>query len=313
VQRGCAPHLRSRSEGLPKDAYHCSTVRVLPGRKLAHCSLLSAAVTTLMTLGVDGTSFGQANLAFEVAAIKPNRSDTPPTSRFPLGSGDAFVPGGVFVAINQPLITYLRFAFRSATLEGLPSWVSVERFDIDARAAGSPSKDEMRRMMETLLKERFGLAIHTERRAGTGLALRMVKKGALGPKLRRADPKSCNESSASSALIPCGRIGPSPASESGRLRISGRSISLGRLAAMLTNSATGIDRPVFDETALSGLFDLDIEWTADADNLSDLTKIEAVDLTFSQALQDQLGLKLIATTGTVEVLRVDRVDRPTAD
>ncbi len=287
----------------------------------AHRAALIAVATASIMLGAGGSLAGQGistltaprNLAFEVAAVKPNRSDNPPTSRFPLGIGDAFTPGGYFLATNQPLISYLRFAFKVANFERLPSWVSVERFDIEARASGMPSKDEMRVMMQALLEERFGLAVHNERRAARGLALILVKPGVLGPNLRPADSSRCDASGTSRDLIPCGRIGPSAASTPTRLHITGRSISLARLAAFVTNPATGIDRPVFDRTALSGLFDVDLDWTADPDAVSDGTKPDLADLTFGQALHDQLGLQMRAADGTVDVICVDRIQRPTSD
>lgn len=288
---------------------HWNTIKA--ANRVPHTLLAIATILTILAFG--RTSSGQSALAFEVASIKPNRSDGPASSRFPLGSGDAFAPGGMFLATNQPLIAYVRFAFKGATIEGLPSWVSVERFDIEARAVGSPSKDQMRLMMQALLKGRFGLVFHTERRTTPGLALRMAKKGLLGPQLHRAEAKACGGSTQSSELIPCGSIGPSTPSALGRLRISARSIPLVRFAAFLTNPATGVDRPVFDETSLRGDFDLDLEWTADVESATDLTNIEARVLTFSQALRDQLGLTLTSAKGTVEVMRVDRLARPSAD
>jgi len=261
---------------------------------------------------VPSVSTGHTNPQFDVAVVKSNRSGDPATSRFPLGLGDAFSPGGIFVATNQPLIAYLRFAFKVSDLEGLPSWVSVERFDIDARANSPSSKDDMRLMMQSLLRERFSLRVHTESRTANGLALRIAHRTTLGPNLRRANAANCaSATSDDQRLIPCGRIGPSTASAPGHLRISGRSVALSRFAAFITNPVTGIDRPVFDQTALAGLFDLDLEWTADAESRSDLPG--TAELIFIQALNDQLGLKLVRSKGTFDVLKVDRITRPTSD
>jgi len=91
-----------------------------------------------------------AGPSFEVASIKPNRTATPPTTLFPLGPGDAYAAtGGLFRATNQPLIAYLRFAYRlgQGDLLDLPGWVYDERFDVQARASGDPTKDQMRLMM----------------------------------------------------------------------------------------------------------------------------------------------------------------------
>ena len=106
--------------------------------------------------------------AFEVASVKVSRSDAPATSRFALGPGDAYAPGNLFVATNQSLIVYLRFAYKlgehDPRLAMPPMWIFDERFDIEARAPGNPSKDTMRLMMRSLLAERFGLRVHTEHR-----------------------------------------------------------------------------------------------------------------------------------------------------
>ena len=56
-----------------------------------------------------------ADPSFEVASVKSNRTEAPGTTLFPLGPGDAYAAnGGRFRATNQPLITYLRFAFTGA-------------------------------------------------------------------------------------------------------------------------------------------------------------------------------------------------------
>ena len=81
---------------------------------------------------------------FEAASVRSNKSTAQPLSRFPLGPGDAYVPGNLFSATNQPLIAYLRFAFKlsQGELLDLQTWVYDKHFDITARATGSPTKDE---------------------------------------------------------------------------------------------------------------------------------------------------------------------------
>ena len=69
----------------------------------------------------------------------------------------AYVPnGGLFAATNQSLIVYLRFAFKlgQSDLTDLPAWVYNDRFDIEARAQGNPTKDQTRLMMPSLLADR---------------------------------------------------------------------------------------------------------------------------------------------------------------
>jgi hypothetical protein len=106
-------------------------------------------------------------LTFDVASVKPNKSDAPPSSNFPLNASPMYAAnGGLFSATNFPLVTYIFFAYNLSGNQAhflvpqLPGWVTTERFDIQARAAGNPTKDQMRLMMRSLLAERFRFASH---------------------------------------------------------------------------------------------------------------------------------------------------------
>src|SRR6476661_1608271 len=92
-----------------------------------------ALIVLVVVLG--GPLVGAQQTAFEVASVKPNTTDAPATSRFPLGPGDAYASGTLFSATNFPLIVYIRFAFGRNQGEMLraPSWVYDERFDIQGR------------------------------------------------------------------------------------------------------------------------------------------------------------------------------------
>lgn len=256
-------------------------------------------------------------MGFEVASVKPNTSGDPPTARFPLGPGDAFVPGAVFSATNQPLIAYVRFAFTrgQGDLLDLPRWIYTDRFDIEARALGNPTKDQMRLMMQSLLADRFKMRIHREMQTKPVLALNVVRTGRTGSQLRRHEPSdSCDGPPAWLPPIRCGSIGPTPASTPGLARLVGRQVTMTRLAEFLMNPFTGIDRPVIDRTALSGEFDFSVEWSPAPESATAReTQVEDTSPTFLQALRDQLGLKLDRTTGPVSVIVVDHLERPTAD
>ena len=127
----------------------------------------AAFTQSLAEMEADGTK-----LAFDVASVKPNTSDVAPVSRFALGPGDAYIPGGLFSAINQPVIAYIRFAFKlgQSDLLGLPAWIYNDRFDIEARSIANPSKDQMRLMMQSLLAEWTLGGARCNRRATPGLA-----------------------------------------------------------------------------------------------------------------------------------------------
>jgi uncharacterized protein (TIGR03435 family) len=255
-----------------------------------------------------------------------------------MGPGDAYVAGTLFSATNQPLIVYLRFAYKlgQSDLLGLPGWVYNDRFDIEARAQGNPTKDQMRLMMRSLLIDRFKLIAHTETQTKPVFNLVLAKAGKTGPQLQaHSESESCSTAStprlpgaappappsaasSTSGLqlspMPCGSIGPIPASAPGRGRLVGRSVTMGRIAGFLTNPFTGVDRPVLDRTGLTGTFDFSLEWSLAPDSAQPLgSPLEDPGPTFLEALRQQLGLKLKSTKGPVDVLVIDHVEHPTAD
>jgi uncharacterized protein (TIGR03435 family) len=274
-------------------------------------------------------------MEFDVASVKPNKSDDQPASSFPLGPGDAFIPtGGLFRAANFPMIAYLRFAYKlgQSDLLGLPNWVNTDRFDIEARARGNPTKDQMRLMMQSLLADRFRVVVHTEARQGPVYALLLLKPGKTGPQFQvHPDDGQCTSSStpsspgaapsASSSArsstsglhlppISCGAIGPFPTGASGRGRLVGRNVTTARIAGFLTNPYTGVDRPVLDRTGLRGAFDFSIEWSLPPNPDAPSITSDGTETTFLDALQEQLGLKLRPQTGSVDVIVVDHVEPP---
>jgi uncharacterized protein (TIGR03435 family) len=141
-------------------------------------------------------------MAFDVASVKPNPTPGRPTSNVTL-IGEAYAPtGGLFSATNTTLMNYMRFAFKdiklayqaTPDLAGAPAWVRNARFDIEARAQGNPTKDQMRLMVQSVLADRFKLAVHYETRKLPVYALVLSKEGKLGPQLKPADG-SCSSTS----------------------------------------------------------------------------------------------------------------------
>jgi uncharacterized protein (TIGR03435 family) len=256
----------------------------------------------------------QKSLAFEVASVKTNTTDAPPTSRFPLGPGDAYVPGTLFAATNVPLINYIRFAFGRSQGEMLhaPSWVNDERFDIQGRATREPTKDDMRLLVRSLLAERFKLAWHTEQRDGAVLALMVATPRRLGPQIAsHQHDQPCGQDPKFAAL-PCGSAGLVAASTPGLSRVSGRAEPIARLAALLSNNGfAGVDRTVIDKTGLVGEFDFTIEWAIPLATLDPEPAADATGPSLGTALREQLGLKLESTRGPVEILVIDHIERPT--
>lgn len=272
-------------------------------------------------------------MAFEVASVKQNTADqSARNSNISFGASDTFTPaGGLLSASNIPLIQYIFFAYkitagRAQTVTSqLPKWAKADRYDIEARAAnGNPTKDQMRLMMQSLLADRFKLEIHYQTRQLPVFALVLDKPGKLGTQLR---PHS--EDSPCSAALPaagplqtvaggfpllCGAAYFLP-SAPGHLRVGARNVAMEAIATSFVFSVdmSGINRPVLDQTGLTGKYDFAIEWTRDligAQPSSSTFQPDPTGPTFLEALKEQLGLKLESTTGPVDVLVIDHIEEP---
>src|SRR5262249_60341238 len=93
------------------------------------------------------------NLEFEVATLKPNKSSSPQI-RIQKGQG--------FLGTNVTLRNLINFAYQTGPdgMTGLPGWAEGEHFDVAAKAPADASDDQRRLMMQSLLADRFKLAVH---------------------------------------------------------------------------------------------------------------------------------------------------------
>jgi uncharacterized protein (TIGR03435 family) len=288
-----------------------------------------------------GASGERGGLAFEVASVKENRSGSESRSNIPLdsgnayttvGDGDARLPNGdYFSAVNEPLMRYIVFAYQlSGTQElalrfnlfaglkaNVPAWVNRTGFDIEARAEGRPTKDQMRMMMRELLRERFGLVAHYEMRQAPVFGLVLARPGKMGPQLRPHVADSCTGGGAAASgfkdAMPgvCGVIAHVAPSVAGRTAFGALGVTLQLLATSLPTQ-TGmmtVPRPVVDRTGLEGTFDLRLEWALDTGRRPEAGQ-EVQGPTFQEALRGQLGLKLVPEKSDVELLVIDHVERP---
>ncbi len=268
---------------------------------------------------------------FEVASIKLNKTNNPPSSNFPLGPGDVYVPnGGLFSARGVPLVTYLFFAYKIIGNQGqyllpqLPEWVKTDRYDIQARAEGSPGKEQMRMMMRNLLAERFGLRMHSEMREVPVLAFVLAKAGKMGPQLwPHSDGGDCPTEAppAKKGPVPtdarglpvlCNGIFALPPSSPGRIKLGARSVTLQFLADSLSAGAN-LGRPMIDRTEVSGRIDFLLEFAPERNGPplpGANTSPEPSGPTLQEALREQLGIKLESAKSELAVLVLDHVERP---
>ena len=217
--------------------------------------------------------------AFEVASVKIlPESGRGPASLSPPGSQ-------TFSAKHVPMMVLIQLAFGIDYDQIRPGkWVGSDQYDVVAKAPGEQpvSADHLRAMLRSLLRERFHFASHTETKVVSGYALLISKDG---PKLKPADPNSAS----TSVHYPAGLFGP-------RLDMDG-------LASMLSGA---LQTPVVNETALAGQYLIRLEYApigkeSETQNLSRPSIFNAI--------QEQLGLRLVGRKVNYETLVVDHCER----
>jgi len=264
---------------------------------------------------------------FEVATIKPVM-DCQPTGRGG-PSGDRLELPCV------PLRALIRIAYGafngdkpSAALKevvGGPSWLDFQRYDINAKADGKASGPEMMGpMLQTLLEERFQLKVHTESRESPVFALTVSKPGKLVP----AKEGSCIPIDASNLGRPddkgampkyCG--GGSMKNANGVIVADIPGATMEEFAGRLLSSY--LRKKVVDQTGLTGRFDIHLEFAPErpagpvmlngAPAPPDVVLPESGAPPFTAAIAQQLGLKLSADKAPVEVIVVDRAEKPSGN
>ncbi len=268
-------------------------------------------------------------MAFEVASVKRSEAGRGYAGNFPLTLGSNFAKVGSLMSVDMPLRPLIGFAYKLSAgqthffISGLPDWVDSEWFDVEARAPVSdPTKDQFRLMMQSLLASRFKLAMHEEERQIPIYAMVLTKAGRTGPQLRpHVDDAKCGgegradapPAPAEFASLPCGMTLLGISNIPGRVRGGGRDVDLDYIAAFLTGTGfrgTAPDRPVVNETGLSGNYDFAIEFVPDASALPNGVAPDPNGPSFPEALEDQLGLKLKAEKASVGVLVVDHIEEP---
>jgi uncharacterized protein (TIGR03435 family) len=276
---------------------------------------------------------GGGTMSFEVASVRQNKTGGKSSMNVDPTNGDHFTPtGGLYVAKNIPLAEFVAFAYKLTnrqlgTFESQVPWSLNDLFDIEARADGNPTKDQYRLMMQSLLADRFKMAIHFETREVPVYALVLAKSGRLGPQLRlhRADDPRCDTNApapkpergrfAADAdgfpLAACEATVQMVPSAPGRLKGGGRDIPMTLLADKIGGSGV-IDRPVVDETGIRGNVDYSLEWQLAAANLvpGQAFNPDESAPSIDQALKQQLGIKLVSKKGPAEFFVVDHLEHP---
>jgi uncharacterized protein (TIGR03435 family) len=167
-----------------------------------------------------------------------------------------------------------------------PAWIDTDRFVIQAHSTAPASRQEMMKMLQPVLADRFHLTVHWQDRQAPALLLETAGHGL------KLQPASKTDH--------CGEVNLRPAT------LQADCLTLDDFAELLQQSFFP-DNPVINKTGLSGgnRYEFKMEFNTSDD--------PAAGPSVSSALEEQLGLKLKPGKATVRMLTIDRVARPQAN
>lgn len=263
------------------------------------------------------SAFGRPaqDLNFEVASVKPS----PPVSAGqriyfgpPHGGPGTPDPGQItwtYAFMKSLLMT--AYDVKGYQIVG-PAWITDQQYDIVAKVPEGATKEQVRSMWQNLLAERFGLRLHHEFREFQVEEL-VIGKG--GPRLK--------ETSDDPAVLPPGppmlkdgelltpgvvsRVSPGAPP---KVHTMARAQPISQLTAMLSNQ---LGHPVLDRTGLTGRYDFTLDYGASGMGPGPAPPVEAdagdTEPDIAAAVQQQLGLRLLAGKAEINVLIVDKLEK----
>lgn len=241
-------------------------------------SILPIALTTVL-LAAGVAVVGAGADTFEVVSIKPTVPGSP-------GGPGPFVqtePGMLRARGTLRFLIQYAYGLQDFQITGGPAWTGTERYDVTAtQPRDSASFKLLPVMLQHSLADRFQLTATYGTREAAGFAL--VVAGRDGPRLAVSGAADVEESR--------GRVG----------QLTSTRTTMPQLASFL---ARGTGRPVVDRTGLEGAYNVTLTWTPDA--------LDPNGVSIYTALQEQLGLKLEAARVPVDVLVIERAERPAAN
>ncbi|HEY5056212.1 MAG TPA: TIGR03435 family protein [Acidobacteriaceae bacterium] len=265
----------------------------------------SARSQTGIAAAQDADAASAAVPRFDVISVKPDKN----ANAISRARVDADGLAAENVTVHMLLME--SYLLNEDQLLGEPAWAKTDRFDIQAKVAGSDvaklaklSTKDRRSMFRQVLVEQFQLTTHVETRQ---LPVYVVTVAKGGPKFKPHVPDPAHpERENGSGWFSWGR---------GKLVAQGPTMAYFLFALSLELRHTFVDK-----TGLAGNYDFNLEWTPDdlaapAQGNNDGAQPVAGDSgpSIFTAIQEQLGLKLASTKGPVRVMVVDNVTRPTGD
>jgi uncharacterized protein (TIGR03435 family) len=255
----------------------------------------------LISLVAIATAIAGQQVTFEVASVKPAApndnfsSTTPNVSPGRLEFRNATLRVMIYWAYGTGLST-------AVNVSGGPDWMNRNRYTIEATAEGNPADRDYRAMLRSLLEERFALKVHRESREIDVFALLPARAdGKLGPKVKPWSGTCVS--------------GKAPRTEdptmprcTGAFRPPGlvlEGVSMIPLAEMLSTRRQLLGKIVQDRTGFAGLYNIEFEFDFNAAN-----QLGYSGPSIFTALKEQLGVKLEAAKGPLEVIAVDSASTP---
>jgi uncharacterized protein (TIGR03435 family) len=233
-----------------------------------------------------------ANPMFEVATIKPSNLDAQ-------GRG-LDLRGHNFSAHNFTLNDLVVFAYgvQERQILGGPTWFVKDKFDIAAvpDVEGQPSADQFKVMVQKLMADRFKLTFHHEMRELAVFMLTVSKNGEKLTKNTSGDPGP-------------GRI--NMRLTKGGMMLVSRNATMAEFASTLQEAV--VDRPVVNQSGLSGRFDFQFTFAPDGSQFGGMRLPQQSDDGAAPSLYtaiQELGLKLDAVKAPDDVLVIDHVEKP---
>ena len=315
---------------------------------VAGSAVFGACSVEVMAQQTSDANWEQAaggKMEFEVASVRLNNGPMEP-SNFPFGPDKAQTKTDGLLTGDYTLANYITFAYKilptkeqfQSMFGKLPDWVRDDNYEIEARASQqNPTPDQVRLMLQSLLKERFGLVVHYETQDTPVLMMSFAKQGKLGPKLHRhEDGPACTVAGKAPEAAPmdlkdtdifpagCGGIEVVPTTK-GTSLMGGRNVTLEMMATSF--EAGHLGRPIVAEKGVVGTgvaeigsserYDFTLNWMPEpgAFGRPPVSPSEDDPLsasqgpTFLEALKDQLGLKLKEAKVAMKVLVIDHVER----
>jgi len=262
---------------------------------------MMANTLTALVLASCAAAFSQqpptAPTVDDIVSVKPSNPDG--RAQFEVS------PGGILTmrAVTLSLTIQQAYDVRDFEISGGPAWSSSDRYDIiakpeDASKVSPADRSQMRLRIQSLLADRFQLKLHHETKEMPVYALVIAKNGSKLNQHLAGDKEG--------------------GLRRGRGQLAGKQIDMPFLALTLSRQ---LGRTVLDQTGLKGSYDVELNWTPDAGPGGLLTTIEpgrtaeppaseSNGTSIFTAIQEQLGLKLESKRGPVEVVVIDRVEKP---